>query len=102
MRNTNAKTNKSIKIQLAIMVTSLFALTSFSSLIQAAQLIKAEPIKQVSLFEEAKENLALSFSSLTISQSSTDELIKDTMAKQQASNQKNIPITLTKISLVSE
>lgn len=102
MRNTNAKTNKNTKIQLAIMITSLFTLTSYSSLIQAAELIKAEPIKHVNLFEEAKENLALSFSSLAISQSSTDELVRDTMAKQQASNQKHIPITLTKINLVSE
>jgi hypothetical protein len=72
MKNTNAQTDKKTKIKIAIVVTTLvtglFAIIGNNSIVQAAELIKAEPIKQINLYQEAKVSLALSFTSLTISQ----------------------------------
>jgi len=106
MKNTNAQIQKNTKRKLTIVISTLvaglFAATSNSSVVQAAELEKIEPIKQISLYQEAKESLALSFNGLTINQNYNDEAVKSTMAKQQNSTIKNIPITLTKANLVSE
>jgi len=106
MKNTNAQTDKNTKRKLAIvittLVTGLFAITGNNSIVQAAELVKAEPIKQVRLYQEAKESLALSFTRLTISQNFNDDVVKSTMANQQSSANKNSLFTLTKIDLVSE
>lgn len=106
MKNTNAKKHMNATKKLAVVVTTLtaglFSLTSNSAILQASELVKVEPTKQVSLYQDAKESLALSFDSLTISHEINDVPAKNTIAKQQSSADKNIPITLTKVNLVSE
>lgn len=106
MKNTNAKIYINATKKLAVVVTTLtaglFSLISNSAILQASELVKVEPTKQISLYQEAKESLALSFDSLTISHEMNDLPAKNTMAKQQSSTDKNIPITLTKVNLVSE
>jgi len=106
MKNTNAQTDKNSQKKLAIVLTTLmtglFAFISNSSIAQAAELVQAEPIKQINLYQEAKASLALSFTSLTISQKFNDDAVKSTMANQQNSANTNSPITLTKINVVSE
>jgi len=104
MKNTNAHKNTKRKLTIVIttLVTGLFAVISNGSIVQAAELVKAEPIKQVSLYQEAKESLALSFDSLTISQNFNNEEAKNTIANQQSLASTNSSIILTKTNLVSE
>jgi len=106
MKNTNAQTVKNTKRKLAIVLTTLttglFALLGNSSIVQASDLVKAEPIKQINLYQEAKESLASSFTDLTISQDMNEEATINIMAKQHNSVNTNYPITLTKINLISE
>ncbi|MBL4823371.1 MAG: hypothetical protein JKX90_07595 [Colwellia sp.] len=106
MKNTNAQTDKKTKIKIAIVVTTLvtglFAIIGNNSIVQAAELIKAEPIKQINLYQEAKVSLALSFTSLTISQTFNEVAVKSAKVNQQNSADTNSPITLTEINLVTE
>ncbi len=106
MKNTNAQTDKNNQRKFAIivttLVTALFAATSNSSIVQAAELVKAEPIQQINLITEAKESLAISFMTLTISKNFNNEATKSMMAKQKNSANKNKPMTLTKINVVAE
>jgi hypothetical protein len=106
MKNTNVQTDKNIINKLAInntmLATGLIALMTTSTIVQADELVKAEPIKQTSLYQEATESLALSFSNLALTQSDNDAVTTSLMAKQQRSAIKNTPITLTKVNLVSE
>jgi hypothetical protein len=98
MKNTKRK----LAIVITTLSTSLFALVSNSSMAQATELLKAEPIQQISLYQEAKESLALSFTGLTISQNINSEVKINTMAKQKNSVNKNFSATLTNANLISE
>ncbi|MFT7008947.1 MAG: purine-nucleoside phosphorylase [Colwellia sp.] len=98
MKNTKRK----LAIVITTLSTGLFALVSNSSMAQATELLKAEPIEQISLYQEAKESLALSFTGLTISQNINSEVKVNTMAKQQNSVNKNFSVTLTNANLISE
>tara|TARA_R110001583_G_scaffold2068_4_gene15244 strand:- start:10481 stop:10777 length:297 start_codon:yes stop_codon:yes gene_type:complete len=98
MKNTKRK----LAIVITTLSTGLFALVSNSSMAQATELLKAEPIEQISLYQEAKESLALSFTRLTISQNINSEVKVNTMAKQQNSVNKNFSVTLTNANLISE
>ncbi|MFT6249223.1 MAG: hypothetical protein ACJAZQ_002437 [Cognaticolwellia sp.] len=100
--NTVKNTNRKIAIVAITLSTGLFALISNSSMAQAVELLKAEPIEQISLYHEAKESLALSFTGLTISQNVNDEVKINTMAKQQNSVNKSFSVTLTNANLISE
>jgi hypothetical protein len=106
MKNTNAQIDKNIIRKIAInnttLATSLVVLITTSAIVQADELVKAEPIEQINLHQEATESLALSFSNLTITQRDTDDVTTSMMAKQQRSTYTNIPITLTKVNLISE
>jgi hypothetical protein len=98
MKNTKRK----LAIVITTLSTGLFTLVSNSSMAQATELLKAEPIQQISLYQEAKESLALSFTGLTISQNINSEVKINTMAKQQNSVNKNFSATLTNANLISE
>jgi hypothetical protein len=104
MKKSNAKIYNNIirkfAINNTILATGLFTLMATISTAQADELIKAEPIKQINLYQEAQDSLALSFSSLTIIQN--DDVTSNMMAKQQHSENTNTTITLTKVNLVSE
>jgi hypothetical protein len=106
MKNTNAQIDKNIIRKIAInnttLATSLVVLITTSAIVQADELVKAEPIEQINLHQEATESLALSFSNLTITQRDTDDVTTSMMAKQQRSTYTNIPMTLTKVNLISE
>jgi hypothetical protein len=103
MKNTNVKTVKNTKRQIAIVVaTALFSLISNSSIVQAAELVKAQPVKQISLYQEAKESLALSFTGLTISQNVNDAATISIMTTQQNAANTSSSVTLIKTNLMSE
>jgi hypothetical protein len=106
MKNTNAQIDKNIIRKIAInnttLATSLVVLITTSAIVQADELVKTEPIEQINLHQEATESLALSFSNLTITQRDTDDVTTSMMAKQQRSTYTNIPMTLTKVNLISE
>ena len=106
MKNTNAQIDKNIIRKIAInnttLATSLVVLITTSAIVQADELVKAEPIEQINLHQEATKSLALSFSNLTITQRDTDDVTTSMMAKQQRSTYTNIPMTLTKVNLISE
>lgn len=103
MKNTNAQTQNNITIKLALALTvSLFSVTSYSSPIKANELVKVEPIKQVTFYIDAKESLALSFDNIAISQDYDNEIAKHTINKQQKSAKKNASVVLSKADLISE
>ena len=98
MKNTKRK----LAIVITTLSTGLFALVSNSSMAQATELLKAEPIEQISLYQEAKESLALSFTGLTISPNVNNEVKINTMAKQQHLVNKSFSVMLTNANFISE
>jgi hypothetical protein len=98
MKNTNT-------YNLAIIATSL-ALVYFASgivsIAQATELLKAEPIEQSIFVQEAKDNLALSFTALTISQDTSEDIAKNMMVKQKDAAKQNKAVSLTKTALIAE
>ncbi len=100
MKKTNAYSYK-----LAIAATSLvmvYFASGIASIAQAAELLKAQPVQEINLIQEAKDNLKLSFSTLAINNDSSKENAKVMLAKQKATVKDNQPVTLTKVSLISE
>lgn len=105
MKNTNTPSYKNTKIKLAIVITTLttalVSSMSHSAIVQAAELVKIKPIEQISLYQEAKQSLALSFTGLTINTNDNDETLKNMIAKNNSTNT-NVPVTLVKANAVSE
>ncbi len=100
MKNTNAYSYK-----LAIAATSLvmvYFASGIASIAQATELLKAEPVQQNILVQEAKNILALSFTTLTISQDSNENMAIDMMAKQKGAAKQNKAVSLTKTALIAE
>lgn len=100
MKYTNAYSYK-----LAIAATSfvmVYFVSGIASIAQSTELLKAEPVQHVDLVKEAKNNLALSFSTLVINKdvnlSNADSLI----AKQKDFANSNQTVALTKVKLISE
>jgi hypothetical protein len=99
MKNINAYTKK-ITIIATSLVMAYFA-SGIAAIAQAADLLKAEPIKQSALVQEAKDDLALSFTTLTISQFSDMNIAKTIITPQDTAKQ-NKAVTLTKTALIAE
>lgn len=100
MKNTNAYSYK-----LAIVATSLvmvYFASGIASIAQAAELLKAEPVQHVNLMQEAKNNLALSFTTLAISQYTNKDIAMNMMAMQKNVTKKNQAVSLTKTTLIAE
>ena len=96
---------KNYSYKLAI-VSASFAMAYFASgiasIAQATELLKAESVQHVDLIQDAKDNLALSFSTLLINndfnQSNADSII----AQQKNTVDESKAVTLTKVTLISE
>ena len=100
MKNINAYSYK-----LAIVATSLvmaYFASGIASIAQAAELLKAEPVKQESLHSQAQANLALTFSTLTISTSTTKDDAKDLIAMERSQNNSNKDNTVNKAIVIAE
>ncbi len=100
MKNTSAYSYK-----LAIVATSLvmvYFASGLASIAQAAELLKAEPVKQNILVQEAKNILTLSFETLTISQDSHENIANDMMAKPKDAAKLNNTVNLAKTALIAE
>lgn len=100
MKKTNAYSNK-----LAIVATSIvmaYFASGISSIAQATELLKAEPVKQASLISQAQANLALSFATITIATNSTQDSAKDMVAQKEVSATQHTATSLNKTTLVSE
>lgn len=100
MKNTNAYSYK-----LAIVATSLvmvYFASGIASIAQAAELLKAEPVQHINLMQEAKDNLALSFTTLTISQDFNEGMTDNMIAIQKGTANKNQAVSLTKTALIAE
>ncbi len=100
MKNTNTYPYK-----LAIVATSLvmvYFASGVASTAQATELLKAEPVKQDILVQEAKESLALSFTALTLSQDSNNDITKSMMAMQKNTAKQKRTVVSTKTALIAE
>jgi hypothetical protein len=100
MKITNAYIYK-----LAIVATSLvmvYFASGIASIAQAAELLKAEPVQEINLIQGAKDNLKLSFSTLVINTDSNKENVETMIVKQKKTAKTNLPVTLTKVELISE
>lgn len=96
---------KNYTYKFAIVATSVvmaYFASGIASIAQATELLKAEPVKQASLISQAQANLVLSFSTIAISPSSTQDNAKDMIAKKQVTANPSITITSSKKTLVSE
>lgn len=100
MKNTNAYSYK-IAIVATSLVMAYFA-TGIASIAQASELLKAEPIKQENLIDEAQANLAITFSTFTIASSSIQESAKNLIAMNGETSSEIKEITLNKEKLISE
>jgi len=100
MKNTNAYSYK-----LAIVATSLvmaYFASGIASIAQATELLKAEPVKQESLISQAQSNLALTFATITMAPSSTQDSAKNMIAKETVTANRNKAMTISKTTLISE
>ncbi len=91
--------------KLAIVATSLvmaYFASGIATLAQAAELVKAERIKQATLINQAQANLAVSFDAITMTTSKIQSNAKNMLAKKKASAIKNKEITISKTTLISE
>lgn len=99
------KKNNAYSYKLAIAATSLvmvYFASGIASIAQATELLKAEPVQEINLIQEAQNNLKLSFSTLAINNDASEENVETMMAKQKTTANDIQPITLTKVSLISE
>lgn len=101
-QQTFKNTKRKLAIVLATLTTGLFTLISQSSIVHANELVKLEPITQISLYQEAQESLALSFTNLSLTQNVNDDTTKNTIVKQQDSTNSDSFVTLTTVTLLSE
>ena len=100
MKKTNTYSYK-----LAITATSLvmvYFASGIASIAQATELLKAEPVKYSFLLQEAKDNLALSFTTLTASLDTNTDITKNMITKQQDAAKQNQAVNLTKTALIAE
>jgi len=91
--------------KLAIVATSLvmaYFASGIASIAQASELLKAEPVEQSILVQEAKSNLALLFTTLTISQDTSKVMTKNMMPVQENATAQNQAVSLTKTVLIAE
>ncbi|MBU2924673.1 hypothetical protein Q4530_15595 [Colwellia sp. 1_MG-2023] len=97
---------KSINIyKLAIVATSavmVYFASGLASIAQASDLIKAEPIKQESLINQAQANLAVTFSTITITPSTIQDNASEMIAKERVVVNQSEVITLSKNNIMSE
>ncbi len=106
MRNTKALIHQNTKTKFTFIMTllasTLLSATSHSAIVPATELVEIEAAKQSSLYQEAQESLALSFSQLAIEETSNNDVLNNTIANKKNSTPTDAPITLTKVNLVSE
>jgi len=100
MKNTNAYSYK-IAIFATSLVMAYFA-SGIASIAQATELLKAEPVKQESLISQAQANLALTFSTITITPISAQDSAKDMIVLEKDTANKSNEIALSKTTLISE
>ena len=106
MKNTNTsnhiKTKNKFTIVIATFTTVLLTILSSNSIVQATELVKVEPVKNISLYQEAKESLALSFTGFTISQNDNDGTLKTMIVNKESSTNINATVTLVKGNIISD
>ena len=98
---------KNYSYKFAIVATSVvmaYFASGIASIAQATELLKAEPVNQSSLTNQAQVNLELSFSTITITitPSSAQYSVKSMIAKQEVTTSQNRTVTLSKTTFVSE
>jgi len=100
MKKTNTYSYK-----LAIAATSLvmvYFASGIASIAQATELLKAEPVKYNFLLQEAKDNLALSFTTLTVNLETNTDITKNIMANQKDAAKQNQSVSVAKTALIAE
>ncbi|GAA6173208.1 hypothetical protein NBRC116592_28780 [Colwellia sp. KU-HH00111] len=98
MKNTYA-------YKLAIVATSLvmaYFASGLASIAQANELLKAEPIEQASLINQAQADLMSSFASINLSANSVQQSAKELIAMTKISSDKKSITINNKASLISD
>jgi|GEM_PF-1816767 len=91
--------------KLTIIATSLvmvYFVSGITAIAQANELLKAEPVKQVHLLEQAKSNLALSFSTLQVIPSIDENNIKTAMVNEKKTVNKSKSVALNNTVTIGE
>lgn len=91
--------------KLTIIATSLvmvYFVSGITAIAQANELLKAEPVKQIHLLEQAKSNLALSFSTLQVTPSINENSIKIAKVSEQDSVNKSKTVNLNNTAKIGE
>ncbi len=100
MKNINVYSYK-LAINATFLVMVYFA-SGIASIAQATELLKAQPVQEINLIQEAKNSLKLSFSTLAINNDASKENAKTMMAEQKTTAKDYQPVALTKVTLISE
>ncbi|MCI2284049.1 hypothetical protein L3081_12405 [Colwellia sp. MSW7] len=90
--------------KLVILATSLvmvYFATGIATIAQATELLKADPIEHETFISQAQDNLALTFSTISVSTSTTQNNAKNMIAMKQVSTNKDNVISLNQ-TLLSE
>lgn len=90
--------------KLVILATSLvmvYFATGIATIAQATELLKADPIEHKTFISQAQDNLALTFSTISVSASTTQNNAKNMIAMKQVSTNKDNVISLNQ-TLLSE
>jgi hypothetical protein len=97
---------KSINVyKLAIIATSMvmvYFTSGLASIAQASELLKAEPVKQEHLISQAEQQLALTFSTMSIAPISTEDSASNMLAEERITTNNNQTIMISKTTLISE
>lgn len=91
--------------KLAIIATSLvmvYFASGIASIAQATELVKAEPIKHESFLSQAQDNLALTFSTISIAPSTAQNNARAMIAMVNSTANENQESTVNKATLISE
>ncbi len=94
-------TMKKINVFSTLLAT-FFISTASVAAVPSSDIIKAEPMKQETLINQAKENLTISFSTVKIEANFTQLETKSTLAEQKVDANKNKAMTIAKATILAE
>ena len=99
---SNTQSKKAFTKKLATLLAGLFIGGASATSVQTIEIIKAEPIKAVSLISDAKSNLNGLFNGLTLNTQPVQLTVKNMIAKESVKANNTKQTTVTKIALVAE
>ncbi len=99
---SNTKNRKAFTKKLATLLAGLFIGGASATSVQTVEIMKAEPIKAVSLISDAKSNLNGLFNGLTLNTQPVQLTVKNMIAKDSVKTSNTKQLAVTKVALIAE